>query len=94
MADLMELGAKHGRVVTLQDAYDKACQNTPDIKKIVDHRAAKAKAALPSGDELSKKRAAASSIKGEGPTGGEKAKGEMTLRETIAEGFEGDGGRV
>ncbi len=93
MADLMELGARRGRVVTLQQAYDAACQNTPEVKKVIDHRAARKRAAVPSGDELANKRKAASSIAGSAPTGGGSAKGDQSLRESIAEQFE-EGGRV
>lgn len=93
MADIMELGARRGRVVTLEDAYTSSCQNSPEIKKIIDHRAAKKKAAVPSGDELASKRRAASSVAGSSPTGGGSAKGDKSLRETIAEGFD-DTGRV
>ena len=93
MADIMELGAKHGRVVTLQSAYDQACQNNPEVKKVVDHRAAKERAALPSGDELANKRKAASSVAGSSPTGTGVAKENESLRDTIAAGFQ-DTGRV
>ena len=82
MADIMELGARHSRVITLEQAYNQACNNNPEIKKILDHREA-ALRAKPSADELEKKKQAASSIEGGPPTGTKKEKGEGTLRESV-----------
>lgn len=59
MADLMEVAARRGREMTLQEAYDRACQAHPMISKIMSQRQLR----TPS-DELARKRQAASSIKG------------------------------
>ena len=39
MADLLEFGAARGRNYTLQQAYDMACQNNPDISAVIAQRA-------------------------------------------------------
>ena len=40
MADLLEIAGRRNQQMSLQQAYDQACQMTPDIKKVLDHRAA------------------------------------------------------
>jgi hypothetical protein len=63
MADIMEVGANRGRMITLQEAYDKACQLHPDVSKIVAQRKARASNEL-DGKKLARKTRAASSIRG------------------------------
>lgn len=62
MADIMDVAARQGQQVSLKQAYDKACLMRDDIRQIVDARK--------STDEVSQRRAAASSISG-GPRGNE-----------------------
>jgi hypothetical protein len=63
MADLMDVAAKRGQNLTIQEAYDRACQLHPEVKKVLDQRAA-AIAARKKKSISSKKKRAASSIKG------------------------------
>jgi hypothetical protein len=50
-------------MITLQEAYDKACQLHPDVSKIVAQRKARASNEL-DGKKLARKTRAASSIRG------------------------------
>ena len=86
MAEYLEVAANNQRVMTLKEAYDRACQDNPEIKKVLAQRAAAAKA-TPSGDELTKKRRAASSVSGS-PTGGGKSGNEESLADTIRAQFD------
>lgn len=87
MADIMELGAKRGRNVTLQEAYNQACQLNPDIKKVVDHRSERLRS-QPSGEELAKKKKAASSVPGESPGGGKVKKESEQVLDSVREAWD------
>ena len=86
MADYLEVAANNHRVMTLKEAYDRACQDDPSIRKVLGQRAAALKA-KPSGDELAHKRRAASSVSGS-PTSGGTGNSEMSLHDQIAAQFE------
>ena len=86
MADYLEVAANNKRLMTLPEAYERACQDDPGIKKILAQRAAALKA-TPSGDELAAKRRAASSVSGSPNVGG-KANENDSLHDTIAQQFE------
>jgi molybdopterin-guanine dinucleotide biosynthesis protein len=86
MADYLEVAANSRRLMTLQEAYDRACMDVPEIKKILAQRAEAAKA-TPSGDELVRKRRAASSVTGS-PNSGSKLNEDASLHDTIAAQFE------
>lgn len=83
MADILELNARRGREVSLEDAYNLACQNNPEVKKVLDHRAEKAKASKDKGDDIGNKRKASSSIASDGPAGGKADATNRSLRGDI-----------
>lgn len=89
MADYLDVAAKNQRLMSLQEAYDRACQDSPEIKKVLAQRAA-ARKATPSGDELGRKRRAASSVSGSPNVGG-KGNEDATLHDLIASQFEDTG---
>ena len=86
MADYLEVAGRNQRVMTLKEAYDRACQDNPEIRKIIQQREAAKRVATPTGDELARKKKAASSLRGN-PTGGGSA-GEKDLRSVIASQFD------
>lgn len=88
MADLMEIASKHNRTLTLQDAYNQACQLNPEVKKVLAHREARGRAARPDKEEITRKRLAASSVANQGPTGAADAERGKTLRGAIEAAFE------
>ena len=88
MADIMEIAGKRGQTMTLEQAYERACQLVPEVKKVLDHRAARGSAARPNNDEISRKRTAASSVASEGPTGSGGKGSSGSLRDTIADAFD------
>jgi predicted nucleic acid-binding protein len=65
MADLLEMAAKRGRNLSMQDAYDRAVASHPTISKIVAQRKAAQKPAI----DVQKIKDASSSVKGS-PMGG------------------------
>jgi len=60
MADILDMAANRGRPMTLQDAYDRACQIHPQVSQII--------AARGNQQRVNSKRTAASSLRG-GPGG-------------------------
>ena len=86
MADYLEVAANSQRLMTLQEAYDRACQDSPEIKKVLAQRAAALKA-TPTGDELANKRRAASSVSGS-PNAGGKLSEDASLGDTIRAQFD------
>jgi hypothetical protein len=66
MADIMEISAKRGHIMTIKQAYDKACQIHPEIGKLVGTPARR----TPS-DALARARRASSTVRGApgGPVG-------------------------
>ena len=63
MADLIDLAAKNGRDLSLQDAYDRACSIHPEISKVVAQRQQTA-TLLGNQQSIQQKRHAASSVVG------------------------------
>lgn len=88
MADLMEVAAKHNRTMSLQEAYDQACMITPEVKKVLDHRAAKNAVIRPDKETLRRKKRAASSVADEGAVGGNSSGGANSLRGALESAFE------
>lgn len=85
MADLLDIAAKHGHKMTLQQAYDKACALNPEVSKVLEQRA-KQQQLMGTQNQMQAKRAAAASLTGS--KGGEGAKGaDLGLRETIEEAW-------
>ncbi|HET9554340.1 MAG TPA: hypothetical protein VFP50_15365 [Anaeromyxobacteraceae bacterium] len=85
MADLMEVRARSGKVLSLEDAYNEALKLHPDIAPVLQQRteaeAAKAKQAA-----SAKARAAASSVKSQ-PTGAAPAPKPTGLRAQLEENW-------
>ena len=74
MADIMEISAKRGHVMTIQQAYQKAIQIHPEISKLVTKAPA-------SQDKLQRARRAASTVRG--APGGPVNSGKMDRRSAI-----------
>lgn len=64
MADRMELAARRGRELSLQQAYDMECQDTPEIKAVLEQRT-RAAAAAGGGTAVARARAAAATVVGQ-----------------------------
>ena len=63
MADLLEVAARRGIDLSLEQAYERACQMQPEIKKVLDARSA-AQNAGTARQSTQRARAAASSVRG------------------------------
>lgn len=59
MADIMEISAKRGHIMTIKEAYTKACQIHPEISKLVPRSTNKTPA-----DAVARARRAASTVRG------------------------------
>ena len=83
MADMIDMAKKHGRDLTLQEAYDRACSVHPEISKVVEQR--KQQQAIIGGNQtIAQKRAAAASLNGrQTGTGGSPGSG-GSLRDQIS----------
>jgi len=79
MADLIEVAERRGLTMTLQEAYDKACQLTPDIAKIVSQRSMAV---------TEEKKRAASSIPGNSPNSEKKGGSAKDLRSALADAWD------
>ena len=90
MADMLELAAKRGIDMTLEQAYDRACSMHPEIAKVLEARKA-AQAAGTQNGSTRKARAAASSVRGTPATASTSQPGD--LRGAIEAAIEHVGGR-
>jgi hypothetical protein len=63
MADLIDMAAKQGRTLTLQQAYDRACNLNPEISKVMDERK-RQESMMGNRQVLGNKRLASSSLNG------------------------------
>lgn len=88
MADLIDMAAKQGRELTLEQAYDRACAVNPEIAEIIAQRK-KQESLLGNNNSIAQKRAAASSLRGRQIGNG--AQGVMSLRDTIADAWDSAG---
>jgi hypothetical protein len=87
MADLIDMSAKQGREITMQQAYDKACTLNPQIQAVINQRTQQQQLTQGS-NTMAGKRAAASSITGSrGGAGSGGSSGSM--RDTIASAWDG-----
>jgi len=89
IADIMEISANRGRSMTIQQAYEKAIQLSPEISTIMTNRR-KAEELKSGGKNISRARRAASSISG-GPSGkaaGNRGEGPKTRREQLREAWD------
>lgn len=82
MADLMDLAANRGQAMTMQQAYDKACQINPEVQSALEVRKTQ-KAA----EDMRRKQAASTSISG-APNGSGQAIGQGSLADTIANAWD------
>ncbi len=82
MADLMDVAAKQGRAMTLQEAYERACMMNPSISQIINSRR--------SAEQVAQKRKAASSVAGS-PGGPGDNSPPSSLRDTIAQAWDNAG---
>lgn len=78
MADIMEVSASRGRVMTMEQAHAVAVNANPEIKKILDQRA-RAKQMKSDPNKIHKARKAGASIKG-APNGSAQGSGKPTSR--------------
>jgi hypothetical protein len=85
MADLIEMAAKQGRELSLQEANDRACALHPEIQDVINQRKQQ-EALMGNGQALAAKHNAASSITGKrsGTPGAEA----MSLRDSIANAWD------
>jgi len=90
MADLLELAAKRGIDLSLEQAYERACKMQPDIAKVLDAREAAKRAGNLQGS-TQRARAAASSVRG--TPAGVPSSNPADLRGAIESAFEQVGGR-
>jgi hypothetical protein len=91
MADMIEIAARRGIVLPVKEAYEKACQLNPDVRKILAQRSTAPNARANTQAALRAKRAA-SSIKGESSPHGVTTSTDGTLRGDIEAAFESAGG--
>ena len=90
MADILEMGVRRGQAITLEQAYNSACRDHPEIGKIM-HQREQAKFGQNQNSNAQRARLAASSVGGAPSMGGSLAGGEMTLREQIEASMNGGG---
>lgn len=91
MADILDLAAKRGESLTIQQAYKRAVALDPKISKIISQRK-KVEEARKKGGMLNRKKKAASSILGRSPNGGGGKEGDPNapddVRSDIAKAIE------
>lgn len=90
MADAIEIAAKRGESLTLDDAYARALAMRPDIQKIVAQREAAAAAATAKA-ATQRARAAASSVRSNAPVPAGASRGGDTLRDDLEAAFASSG---
>jgi hypothetical protein len=88
MADLIDMAAKQGRPLTLQQAYDRACSLNPEIAKIIDDRK-KTESIMGNRQSLGHKRNAASSLNGRQI--GTPSSDAMSMHDAIADAWDNAG---
>lgn len=86
MADLIDMAAKQGRQLSLQDAYDRACTLNPEISKVLEDRKNQERI-LGSNSTMSAKRNAASGLNGR-MTGGGGSASNVSIRDAIANAWD------
>jgi hypothetical protein len=86
MADIIELAAKRGVDLTLQQAYDRACNAHPEIANVIMQRREQDQI-KGNQSSLQSKRSAASSISGR-KSGSGGSSGGSSLRDTLAQAYD------
>lgn len=82
MADLLDMAAKRGQAMTIEQAYTKACAIHPEVSSVMAQRQ-KQQQLMGTQSDIQRKKAAASSITGQ-RGGATSAKGAESLRDSIA----------
>ena len=90
MADLIEVAARRGVDLSLEDAYNQACRLHPEIARVVDQRE-RAKAAGAAQQRGARSRQAASSVRGTPTAQPPRDSGKMSLRDSILASMEDAG---
>ena len=85
MADLMEMAANRGETMTLEQAYQKACQMSSEVQGVISQRTEQ-KATEDRQKRLRDKKRRSTSLASGGA--GQPAKDEDTLRDTISRNFD------
>jgi hypothetical protein len=88
MADILDRAAKRGTAMTLQQAYDRAAREHPEVSKVIDQRAAAERAAKATAS-TQRSRIAASSVRSHPSTTPVQKTSGMSLRDSIAAAFDG-----
>jgi hypothetical protein len=89
MADLLDMAAKNGTDMTLEQAYAKACALNPQVSEIMSKRDADARI-TGQRTTLAEKRRAASSLNGK-QSGGGGVNEALSMRDTIAAAWDENG---
>ena len=89
MADLVEMASSRGVHMSMDDAYNKACSLNPQIQGVLAERA-KHQQLTGSRNSMESKRRASSSLSG-GRIGNDGSSGGMSMRQQIANAWEGQG---
>jgi len=92
MADLIEVAAKHGRELTLEQAYERATRMHPEISKVLSQREA-AKAAQATQAAAQKSKAAASSVRSQPAPAADAESKSNSLRDDVAAAYAAHMGR-
>jgi hypothetical protein len=89
MADFIDMAAKNGQTLTIDQAYQKACVLNPQIQSILQKRAETARITGSSND-MASKRAASSSITGD-RAGGSVNGAAGSMRDTLSSAWDSQG---
>jgi hypothetical protein len=86
MADLVEVAAKQGVVLSVDDAYERACQINPQVRTIITQRSQASNAGTLTQAALRAKRAA-SSVRGDSTLPGNGARDRLTPKDDSVRGI-------
>jgi hypothetical protein len=88
MADLMEIAAKRGVSMTIDQAYEKAVALNPEVSKVISSQRAQEQARNNGGTRMSQRRRAASTITGAPNGGGDSRNIPKSRREALEAAFD------
>ena len=83
MADLMDMAAKRGQTMTLEQAYEKACAINPEVSAVISQRSQQQKI-MGTHNTAQQKKAASVSLTGQPAGAGGGLPSNMSLRDSIA----------
>jgi len=92
MGDLIDMAGKRGQILTMEDAYQRACQLEPSVSKILQQRASAHNASALSQAALRAKRAARSVTGDSTPSGATVPRGD-SVRASVEAAWEAHEGR-